>query len=255
MGIRRKLYGAIGTTSVIGIIAFQLVGSASSGLPTGVTLQSQPGEPVGKGLNYSIPAKNMAGNGPVMSGEERKSISVGALSDGCSLNPYALDCHRFLMSFTAVRGQQLIPGHYADVQRYDLRDNTHPGMDISDYSGFNYKRCNVVSGFFDVNSITFNANGSASELDITFEQHCDGLAPALTGHIVINPPLVTTTSTTAATTTSTTVQATTTITAAPTTTSTVAVTTTTTKATTTTVKPTTTTVKPTTTTACRKKCR
>jgi hypothetical protein len=42
--------------------------------------------------------------------------------------------------------------------------------------------CSTVTGWFAVDAVTYS-NGTVSALDLRFEQHCEGAAPALHGQI------------------------------------------------------------------------
>ena len=68
-------------------------------------------------------------------------------------------------------------GHSAlEVGYYPVTDNALDAMlRVSSHSG-----CNSTRGWFAVDSVAYAA-GRLSALDVRFEQHCDGAAPALHG--------------------------------------------------------------------------
>ena len=73
---------------------------------------------------------------------------------------------------------QLQPGYYPDLRRYPANNPTKGGLT---WFG-NGAGCNTVTGWFAIDSITYSADAIAS-LDLRFEQHCDGDAPALHGKV------------------------------------------------------------------------
>jgi len=73
---------------------------------------------------------------------------------------------------------QLQPGYYGDLQRYPFNNPLKGGLDwYGDSRG-----CNTLTGWFVVDSVTYSA-GALASIDLRFEQHCEGLAPALHGAI------------------------------------------------------------------------
>jgi hypothetical protein len=48
--------------------------------------------------------------------------------------------------------------------------------------GFEGRGCNNLNGWFAVDSVTYNGTALAA-IELRFEQHCEGLAPALRGKI------------------------------------------------------------------------
>ena len=73
---------------------------------------------------------------------------------------------------------RLAPGYYANVQRWPFHNPATGGLD---WSGMG-RGCNMVSGWFVVDSVSYVGNAIAS-LDLRFEQHCEGMTPALRGKI------------------------------------------------------------------------
>jgi hypothetical protein len=73
---------------------------------------------------------------------------------------------------------QMLPGYYPGLQRWPFHNPATGGID---WSGFG-RGCNTETGWFAIDSITFT-NGSLASIDLRFEQHCEGLAPALHGKI------------------------------------------------------------------------
>jgi len=73
---------------------------------------------------------------------------------------------------------QLQPGYYGGLQRYPFNNAIKGGMD---WSG-NGRGCNKLTGWFVVDKVSY-ALGELTAIDLRFEQHCEGLAPALHGAI------------------------------------------------------------------------
>ena len=74
-------------------------------------------------------------------------------------------------------GLPLTVGRYDNAERYPVEDPGHPGLQIfGDTNG-----CNTVTGWFEIEEISIPDGGSARSLTATFEQHCEGAAPALRG--------------------------------------------------------------------------
>jgi hypothetical protein len=73
---------------------------------------------------------------------------------------------------------QLAPGYYGDVQRYPFNNPVKGGL-----SWYGEGRgCNTLTGWFVVDRVTW-AQGTLTELDLRFEQHCEGGSSALRGKI------------------------------------------------------------------------
>jgi hypothetical protein len=73
---------------------------------------------------------------------------------------------------------QLQPGYYADLQRYPFHNPAKGGLD---WSGMG-RGCNTLTGWFVGDSVTYTSN-VLTAIDLRFEQHCEGFAPALHGNI------------------------------------------------------------------------
>ncbi len=73
---------------------------------------------------------------------------------------------------------RLEQGYYADLQRYPFNNPVKGGMN---WSG-NGRGCNRLTGWFTVDNVTYTGTTMTS-IDLRFEQHCDGMSPALRGKI------------------------------------------------------------------------
>jgi hypothetical protein len=73
---------------------------------------------------------------------------------------------------------QLAKGYYGNLQRYPFNNPVTGGMD---WSG-NGRGCNTLTGWFVVDDVSY-VNGVLASIKLRFEQHCEGVAPALHGQI------------------------------------------------------------------------
>lgn len=73
---------------------------------------------------------------------------------------------------------QLQPGYYGNLQRYPFQNITRGGLYWRGYG----RGCNQLAGWFVVDKVSY-ALGELTAIDLRFEQHCDGLTPALHGAI------------------------------------------------------------------------
>lgn len=71
---------------------------------------------------------------------------------------------------------QLQPGYYGGLQRYPFNNPLKGGLSWSGNSG----ACNMLSGWFVVDKVTYTL-AELTAIDLRFEQHCEGAAPALHG--------------------------------------------------------------------------
>jgi hypothetical protein len=79
-------------------------------------------------------------------------------------------------------GAPLSVGTYENAVLYDLRDASHPGIDIFGDG----KGCNAVSGRFIVDQITLAGDGTPTVFSARFEFHCEGGDAAVFGAISYN---------------------------------------------------------------------
>lgn len=85
------------------------------------------------------------------------------------------------LEFRAPSNGNLHAGVFVNAERAPFVTVKAPGLDI-DGDG---RGCNTLTGTFDIKSISWTSAATVSELDITFEQHCEGGVPALRGELWI----------------------------------------------------------------------
>ncbi|HXN02397.1 MAG TPA: hypothetical protein VN973_10975 [Candidatus Dormibacteraeota bacterium] len=88
------------------------------------------------------------------------------------------------VNLAAPRGQPLRAGAYSNAERASFRSESAPGIDVSGES----RGCNRVSGSFAVKTVTVGPGGQLRAFEASFEQRCEGMAPALRGTIRFDAP-------------------------------------------------------------------
>jgi hypothetical protein len=73
----------------------------------------------------------------------------------------------------------LVPGSYENATRWPFQSPTGAGLDVSG-SG---RGCNQVTGRFDVLEAVYGPGGQVLRFAADFEQHCEGMEPALFGAV------------------------------------------------------------------------
>jgi hypothetical protein len=129
-----------------------------------VYLSSMPGDYIGGGITRTFTdanaTLNVSGNGPLL------QVNVGGNSWWSG---------EFAGMNTLVR---LEPGYYGDLQRYPFHNPVKGGLS---WSG-DGRGCNRLTGWFVVDRVVY-AMDALSEIDLRFQQHCEGGSPALRGKI------------------------------------------------------------------------
>ncbi|MGO4393989.1 hypothetical protein AB4Z46_21755 [Variovorax sp. M-6] len=73
---------------------------------------------------------------------------------------------------------QLQPGYYGGLNRYPFNNPATGGLN---WSGMG-RGCNTLRGWFVVDAVTY-VGTTLKSIDLRFEQHCEGLTPALHGKV------------------------------------------------------------------------
>jgi hypothetical protein len=157
------------STSTGGTAVVQLDGAGIGGR-TGLTMTSDSGDFIGQGLSYSYsPA------------DATVAVTGGLQGVHGSIN--AADGSWWYLDFVPAGGDTLTAGTTYTATRYPF-NGTGPGMDISG----NGRGCNTLTGTFTVNSISAAIDGSLRSASVSFEQHCEGVTPALRGTLDYRVP-------------------------------------------------------------------
>lgn len=164
------------------LVAFPATARASYVAATqgSLTMTSDPGDYIGGGQSYSFATPDYTffthGDATYFDGN---MAQVQVSGPG----------HSWSLGFQAPTGQTLTPGvTYPNAIR-GLQSAPPPGaqprMDVSGDG----RGCNTLTGSFTVLDVTYGPYGYLQSFHVTFEQHCEGAAPALRGELtVVAPP-------------------------------------------------------------------
>ena len=157
-------------------ILFAIGGGYAQAQMAHLILDSQPGDYIGQGMSYDITYTPQ--NSYYFSPQVRRTLPSGepaellfVLGLGPSA-PFAL-----LFFGTDQLGIPMQPGFYPDAERADFASPGHPGLDVS----FDHRGCNTLTGNFTVTEFTYSSSLGIQSFSASFEQHCEGAAPALFG--------------------------------------------------------------------------
>lgn len=138
--------------------------TAPSRATTVITLRSDPGDYIGQGQTYQYTRAN----------------ATIAVSAGGGL--FAIDIigdqfwgGHFMLPSSLTRFKR---GMYADLRRFPFHDPAKGGLG---WSG-DGRGCNTLTGWFAVDDARYSGD-ALQAIDLRFEQHCEGDAPALHGEI------------------------------------------------------------------------
>jgi hypothetical protein len=90
--------------------------------------------------------------------------------------------HFWYLDFAAPNSQALTLGTYTNATRFPFQDPSQPGLSVAGDG----RGCNMLTGSFTVLEISYGTSGDVSAFRATFEQHCEGAAPALRGEVRFN---------------------------------------------------------------------
>jgi hypothetical protein len=113
--------------------------------------------------------------------------AVRNYGNGVSLSFQSADgSHWWYFDFAAGNSQYLAPGVYTNAQRYPFYPASPALAVFGDGRG-----CNTVAGSFEIKEIVYGPGGpgtagSVLSFRATFEQHCEGFAPAARGEVRYN---------------------------------------------------------------------
>ena len=144
----------------------QVVGAGG----TSMWFASQRGDWIGQGAtaSYAPPGATLRLNGTAAEAYVTVDDPVRNLS--------------WIVDVAAPPGDTLHVGSYAGATKTSSRAPGEPGLDVFG----NVRACVSVTGGFTVNDLEIGPDGRATRLDVTFTQHCDGGAAALTGRVRVN---------------------------------------------------------------------
>ena len=127
-----------------------------------VYLESEPGDFIGAGGTYLYtPVESVL---TVDAEGARFSVSING-------NEYWNGTFQAMNTLS-----RLEVGYYGDLQGYPFHNPVRGGLD---WSG-EHRGCNTLTGWFVIDNVTYDGT-TLMAIDLRFEQHCDGGAPALNG--------------------------------------------------------------------------
>src|SRR5262249_1508443 len=136
---------------------------------TSLIMVSQPGDYIGQGQSYSYTPQT----GTFFANRN--------FDNGVSIF-YAGGGHSWNLDFAAPFDATLTPGTYANATRWPFQASGVPGLSVyGDGRG-----SKPLPGRFTVTQVLYAADGTVLRFAASFEQHSEGLAPALTGTINYN---------------------------------------------------------------------
>jgi hypothetical protein len=131
-----------------------------------LSLASEPGDPIGDGKSYFFTSA------------EAPFYASRNARQGVSLYFIGTE-HFWSLDFAAPSDEPLVPGLYRGAFRYPFQEPGEPGLSVHGDG----RACDRSAGAFEVKEIEYGAGDSIAFFRATFEQHCAGLPPALTGEI------------------------------------------------------------------------
>lgn len=168
----RPLLCLVGLIAVVGGGVLPSTAGTLTAASASLTMTSDAGDYIGHGQQYSY----STGTNDVFNSTGGSSV-VEVNATGANGDWWTLD-------FAAPAGQSLSLGTYSGATRYPFQGS---GAGLSVY-GMG-RGCNTLTGSFTVSDITFGPNNHLQSFAASFEQHCEGLVPALRGQVnVVNPP-------------------------------------------------------------------
>ncbi len=152
---------------LLGVLAHALPAAAQV---TSLSMTSDPGDYIGQGQTYNYAQADGIFSAQVYDNNAGVIISFRTPSFD----------HWWTLNFTAANGAPLTPGIYLNAMRF--AEGTSPGLDVfGDGRG-----CSMLTGSFQVLEATYGPANTLVSFDAIFEQHCEGMAPALRGQIRYN---------------------------------------------------------------------
>lgn len=151
-------------------------GTGRTPTPNFIRFQSDPGDVVGGGASYEYTQANSVisarGQGAFTPAQTPIEVTVGATQIRVLFAGY----YGLLESMVGTSPPKV--GYYGGLRKYPWHNPARGGMDV----GGNGRGCLTISGWYAIDKLAF-AGGKPTELDLRFEQRCDGNAPALHGAV------------------------------------------------------------------------
>ena len=138
---------------------------STNSLPEGnyVYLESDAGDPLLQGQNLSYTSINSVLTFANSKNELKVTVNGDLKWEGI---------FKGMVGLTTIQ-----PGYYSGLQAYPDNNPALGGLIWSEMG----KGCESVTGWFAIDKVAISANGTLNSVSMRFEQHCEGLIPALHG--------------------------------------------------------------------------
>lgn len=157
------------------VALFLVADSAAAQTPvTSFSYVSQAGDYIGQGQTRSFTPADGA------------FTATKNFDNGVSLSVLNIPSFFWYLDFSAPGDVPLTPGHYPLATRFPFQLPSSPGLSM----GGDGRGCNTLTGEFTVIDVVYGAGDAIVSFAADFEQHCEGMAPAVFGSIRYNfvPP-------------------------------------------------------------------
>jgi len=167
-----------GTDLVFNVVVFDSNGASASDnvmihvrsksdAKTYLSMHSEVGDYIGQGQDwyYDLNSAQFSLS---------SKIDNGVSARVTASNTWALD-------FAPPQGSNLVPGIYSGATRYPFQASNIAGLNVSGYG----RGCNTLTGSFQILA-NASPSGAPASFAASFEQHCEGMTPALTGTLAVN---------------------------------------------------------------------
>ena len=154
------------------LCACMLVGSSAALAGQNILFyHSQPGDYIGQGADVTF------------DGTSGTFVAIANFSNGVrvAFNTPTYS-HYWMLNLSAPNNVLLQPGAYEGSQRWPFQAAGTPGLDFSGDG----RGCNTSTGRFDVLEVVRDASGNILQFAANWEQHCEGMTPALFGQVRFN---------------------------------------------------------------------
>jgi hypothetical protein len=135
--------------------------------PAFMEVNGQPGDYLTNGESFSF--SSSAGD----------DITWDAGPTGLQVWIFSADGSFSGVHLAAPDGGRLEAGRYVRAVRWPTQEAGSPSMGIDLFGG----ACSTVAGNFKVKEAVYSIEGALERFDATFEQHCEGIQPAMFGRI------------------------------------------------------------------------
>ena len=133
-----------------------------------VSFHGDPGDYITGGRSYSYDTSN--------------AVIVFSRNFGNGITVSVNGATWWTIDSAAPNGGPFTVGTYLNAQRFPFQDPGRPGLSLSGDG----RGCNGLTGQFTVHQVQFDSGGIPTVLDLSFEQHCEGGAPAAYGQVLLN---------------------------------------------------------------------